>query len=95
MAYEGMIAETITIIGDKDEPISAYVARPLGAGPFPGMVLLHHMPGWDEWYREAPAASPITATRRSATTFITAPARAKPTTSPPRCAPRAAFPTPR
>ena len=37
MAYEGMIAETIAINGDKNEPISAYVARPLGAGPFPGM----------------------------------------------------------
>ena len=46
MAYEGMIAETISINGDKGEPISAYVARPLGAGPFPGMVLLHHAPGW-------------------------------------------------
>jgi carboxymethylenebutenolidase len=53
MAYEGMIAETIAINGDKGEPISAYVARPLGPGPFPGMVLLHHAPGWDEWYREA------------------------------------------
>ena len=53
MAYEGMIAETIAIKGDKNEPISAYVARPLGPGPFPGMVLLHHAPGWDEWYREA------------------------------------------
>ena len=39
MAYEGMIAETISINGDKGEAISAYVARPLGAGPFPGMVL--------------------------------------------------------
>ena len=53
MAYEGMIAERISIGGDKNEPISAYVARPLGPGPFPGMVLLHHAPGWDEWYREA------------------------------------------
>src|SRR3954464_8945765 len=53
MAYEGMIAETISINGDKNEPISAYVARPLGPGPYPGMVLLHHAPGWDEWYREA------------------------------------------
>ena len=52
MAYEGMIAETVSIVGDKGEPISAYVARPLGPGPFPGMVLLHHAPGWDEWYRE-------------------------------------------
>ena len=53
MAYEGMIAETITIRGNDTESISAYVARPLGAGPFPGMVLIHHAPGWDEWYREA------------------------------------------
>jgi carboxymethylenebutenolidase len=33
--------------------IRAYFARPLGAGPYPGMVLIHHLPGWDEWYREA------------------------------------------
>ena len=52
MAYEGMIAETISINGDNNEPISAYVARPLGPGPFPGLVLMHHAPGWDEWYRE-------------------------------------------
>jgi carboxymethylenebutenolidase len=52
MAYEGMIAETIRIIGHNGDPVSAYVARPLGSGPFPGMVLIHHMPGWDEWYRE-------------------------------------------
>ena len=39
MAYEGMIAETIAIRGNNNEPISAYVARPLGPGPFPGMVL--------------------------------------------------------
>ena len=52
MAYEGMIAETISINGDKNEPISAYAARPLGPGPFPGVVLIHHAPGWDEFYRE-------------------------------------------
>src|SRR5690606_21206039 len=52
MAYEGMIAETIGIIGHNGDPISAYTARPLGPGPFPGMVLIHHLPGWDEWYRE-------------------------------------------
>jgi carboxymethylenebutenolidase len=53
MAYESMIAETISINGDNNEPISAYVARPMGPGPFPGIVLIHHLPGWDEWYREA------------------------------------------
>ncbi len=51
--YEGMLAETIVLPGYHDERINAYFARPLGPGPFPGMVLVHHMPGWDEWYREA------------------------------------------
>ena len=50
--YEGMIAETITMRGHNGDVINAYVARPLGAGPFPGMVVIHHAPGWDEWYRE-------------------------------------------
>ena len=50
--YEGMLAETITMQGANFEPINAYFARPLGPGPFPGMVVIHHMPGWDEWYRE-------------------------------------------
>ena len=52
MAYEGMIAESVTIRGNNDEEIEAYYARPLGGGPFPGVVLIHHMPGWDEWTRE-------------------------------------------
>lgn len=50
--YEGMLAETVTMHGANGDVINAYFARPLGAGPFPGMVLIHHMPGWDEWYRE-------------------------------------------
>jgi len=50
--YEGMIAETVTMQGHNGDTINAYFARPQGAGPFPGMVLIHHMPGWDEWYRE-------------------------------------------
>src|SRR6267378_2139507 len=50
--YEGMIAETITVSGHDDTVINAYFARPLGSGPFPGVVLVHHAPGWDEWYRE-------------------------------------------
>src|SRR3990167_1816091 len=50
--YEGMLAETVTMQGHKGDAINAYVARPLGSGPFPGMVVIHHAPGWDEWYRE-------------------------------------------
>jgi carboxymethylenebutenolidase len=51
--YEGMLAETVTLPGANGNLINAYYARPLGTGPFPGMVLIHHAPGWDEWYREA------------------------------------------
>lgn len=50
--YEGVLAETVAFPGANGEWINAYFARPLGRGPFPAMVLAHHMPGWDEWYRE-------------------------------------------
>ncbi|MEE8139847.1 MAG: dienelactone hydrolase family protein [Alphaproteobacteria bacterium] len=52
MAYEGMIAETVRVHGHDNELIDAYAARPLGAGPLPGVLVVHHMPGWDEWTRE-------------------------------------------
>lgn len=51
--YESMLAETVMMRGANGVMINAYYARPLGPGPFPGMVIVHHMPGWDEWYREA------------------------------------------
>jgi len=50
--YEGMLAETIMIQGHNGDMINAYYARSLGPRPFPGVVLIHHMPGWDELYRE-------------------------------------------
>ncbi|MCL2137437.1 MAG: dienelactone hydrolase family protein [Coriobacteriia bacterium] len=51
-AYEAMLAETITISGFNGDRIRAYFARPLGEGPFPGVILIPHMPGWDEISRE-------------------------------------------
>lgn len=51
-AYEGMLAETVTLQGHGGDVINAYFSRPLGAGPYPGIVLVHHLPGWDEFYRE-------------------------------------------
>src|SRR6201984_3117093 len=50
--YRGMICENVTISGDKGTPITAYVAKPEGPGPFPGVVLIHHLPGWSELYIE-------------------------------------------
>jgi carboxymethylenebutenolidase len=50
--YEAMLAETVTFAGHNGDLINAYFVRPLGPGPFPGIVLVHHMPGWDELYRE-------------------------------------------
>jgi carboxymethylenebutenolidase len=50
--YEGMLAETVTMAGYNSDLIRAYLSRPLGEGPFPGVVLIAHMPGWDEFYRE-------------------------------------------
>jgi carboxymethylenebutenolidase len=51
--HEGVHAETVMMKGANGDSINAYLARPLGQGPFPTMVLVHHMPGWDAWYREA------------------------------------------
>jgi carboxymethylenebutenolidase len=52
LAYEGMIADSVRVHGHSGDLIDAYAARPLGDGPFPGVLVVHHMPGWDEWTRE-------------------------------------------
>ena len=50
--YDGMTAELISIKGYQGDEVHAYFARPNGTGPYPGIVLVHHLPGWDEFYRE-------------------------------------------
>ena len=50
--YEGMLAETVTVKGCDGENIRAYMSRPLGNGSYPGIILIPHMPGWDELNRE-------------------------------------------
>src|SRR3989442_8760629 len=47
MAYEALFAETVLIRGPLRDQIDAYLARPIRVGPQPGVVVLHHMPGWD------------------------------------------------
>ncbi|MHB1988698.1 MAG: dienelactone hydrolase family protein [Acidimicrobiales bacterium] len=46
--YTGLTAEEVRITGHGGDAINAYLARPLGSGPFPGVAVIHHMPGWDE-----------------------------------------------
>lgn len=41
-AYEGMLAETITMAGHNGNLIEAYLARPLGMTQVPGVVVIHH-----------------------------------------------------
>src|SRR5262245_15039755 len=50
--YHGITTEVTKIKGHKDDEIEAYLARPAGDGPFPGVVIIHHAPGWDEWTLE-------------------------------------------
>jgi carboxymethylenebutenolidase len=50
--YDAMMAETITLIGHDDDAIEAYSARPLGPGPYGGVVVIHHLPGFDEATKE-------------------------------------------
>jgi carboxymethylenebutenolidase len=51
-AEEGLATEIKTVKGYKGDTIHAYYARPTGSGPYGGIVLVHHIPGWDEFYRE-------------------------------------------
>jgi carboxymethylenebutenolidase len=50
--YDAMIAETITITGHDGDTIEAYSARPLTPGPVGGVVVIHHMPGYDDSTKE-------------------------------------------
>ena len=45
--YDAMLAESVTIIGHNGDEIEAYSARTLQAGPVGGVVVIHHLPGYD------------------------------------------------
>jgi carboxymethylenebutenolidase len=49
---DAMRAETITITGDGGDEIEAYLARPLDEKPHGGVVVIHHMPGYDAGTKE-------------------------------------------
>lgn len=49
---EALTARTITLTGHQGDEIEAYLAEPAGTGPFGGVVVIHHMPGFDSATKE-------------------------------------------
>jgi carboxymethylenebutenolidase len=49
---DAMTAETITIRGHGGDEIEAYFARPMDTTAQPGVLVLHHMPGYDRESKE-------------------------------------------
>ncbi|RKS75370.1 carboxymethylenebutenolidase [Motilibacter peucedani] len=47
-----MRCERIRYVGADGDEVEAYTARPLGGGSRGGVVVLHHMPGWDRATKE-------------------------------------------
>ena len=50
--YRGLLAETVAFRGYNGDQGEAYYAKPTHAGKYPGIVVIHHLPGWDEWTTE-------------------------------------------
>jgi carboxymethylenebutenolidase len=50
--YRGLQADTVKFRGHNSDQGEAYYARPSAAGKYPGIVVIHHLPGWDEWIIE-------------------------------------------
>jgi len=49
---EDLNAQTIRLPGNDGEEIEAYLARPAGDSPRGGVVVIHHMPGYDRGTKE-------------------------------------------
>jgi carboxymethylenebutenolidase len=49
---DSLVAETVTITGAGGDSIQAYLARPSEDGPRGGVVVIHHMPGYDRATKE-------------------------------------------
>ncbi len=52
MNYEGLVAEITGFTGDKKDIIGGYLARPIGSGPYPGVIVIHEVFGLVEHTKE-------------------------------------------
>jgi carboxymethylenebutenolidase len=47
VVHEAMTAGEVTVTGHGGDEVTAYLARPDGTASRGGVVVIHHMPGWD------------------------------------------------
>src|SRR3981189_3118321 len=52
MSYPGWPADPTGFLPRQGDPREAYLARPTRPGKFPGVIVIPHRPGWDEWITE-------------------------------------------
>ncbi len=46
------MAETVCFAGDEGDTIGGYMARPLGSGPYPGVIVIHDASGLADHTKE-------------------------------------------
>src|ERR1051325_1974970 len=49
---DSMTTSTVMFTGHGGDEVEAYLARPGGDAPRGGVVVIHHMPGWDSASKE-------------------------------------------
>jgi hypothetical protein len=46
--YRNLVCKEVLYQGHEKQTKNAYFAQPEGPGPFPAVVFIHHVPGWNE-----------------------------------------------
>jgi carboxymethylenebutenolidase len=52
MSYRSQQSDVVTFEGHNGDKGEAYYSRPTAPGKVPGIVVIMHLPGWDEWIIE-------------------------------------------
>ena len=53
MSYLGQVSKMVSFDAHGGAKGQAYYAEPATGARVGGVVLIHHMPGWDDWTQEA------------------------------------------
>ncbi|HWW52427.1 MAG TPA: dienelactone hydrolase family protein, partial [Acidimicrobiales bacterium] len=49
---DAMRAETVSMVGAGGDEVEAYLAQPIDLTSVGGVIVIHHMPGYDEQTKE-------------------------------------------